>query len=257
MVCPPGFLCSQGLARDPQRSATLCPRGFYCPGGGIDPNPVPCPNGTYSEIPGLRDASECVQCPQGKYCYSQEPHLQPITRPTGVCPHGHYCPAGTGYPYTYPCQAGQYRNNTLGHSGEACVSCPSRHFCDRLGTDMPLVCPQGFYCPDGTSTPEPCPEGTYSSRSALSDGSQCSPCGGGRYCTGVGLSEPSGSCKERFYCREGAKSAAPADGPTGGLCPVGSYCPPASSSPLPCPPGTFSNSSGLSRHEECVSCPPG
>lgn len=35
MVCPPGFLCSQGLARDPQRSATLCPRGFYCPGGGI------------------------------------------------------------------------------------------------------------------------------------------------------------------------------------------------------------------------------
>ncbi len=35
MVCPPGFLCSQGLARDPQRSATLCPQGFYCPGGGI------------------------------------------------------------------------------------------------------------------------------------------------------------------------------------------------------------------------------
>lgn len=35
MVCPPGFLCSQGLARDPQRSATLCPRGFYCLGGGI------------------------------------------------------------------------------------------------------------------------------------------------------------------------------------------------------------------------------
>lgn len=35
MVCPPGFLCSQGLAREPQRSAILCPRGYYCPGGGI------------------------------------------------------------------------------------------------------------------------------------------------------------------------------------------------------------------------------
>ncbi|MEQ2208910.1 hypothetical protein XENOCAPTIV_019056, partial [Xenoophorus captivus] len=67
MVCPPGFLCSQGLARDPQRSATLCPRGFYCPGGGIDPNPIPCPNGTYSASPGLRIASQCVQCPEGKY----------------------------------------------------------------------------------------------------------------------------------------------------------------------------------------------
>ena len=67
--------------------------------------------------------------------------------------------------------------------------------------------PQGFYCPEGTSAPEPCPEGTYSSRPALSDRSECSPCGGGQYCTGVGLKEPSGSCQERFYCREGAKSA--------------------------------------------------
>ncbi|XP_030258688.1 zonadhesin isoform X7 [Sparus aurata] len=257
MVCPPGFLCSQGLARDPQRSATLCPRGFYCPGGGIDPNPIPCPNGTYSEVPGLREAGECVQCPEGKYCYSQQPQEQPITNPTGVCPHGHYCTVGTGYPYTYPCQAGQYRNNTLGHSGEACVLCPPRHYCDSLGTQMPSVCPQGYYCSEGTSTPEPCPEGTYSSRSALSGGSECSPCGGGQYCAGVGLSEPSGSCRERFYCREGAKSATPADGPTGGLCPAGSYCPLASSSPFPCPPGTFSNSTGLSRPEECVSCPPG
>lgn len=66
---------------------------------------------------------------------------------------------------------------------------------------------QGFYCPDGTSVPEPCPEGTYSSRSALSDRSECTPCDGGQYCTGVGLSEPSGSCRDRFYCREGAKSA--------------------------------------------------
>ncbi|MEQ2279189.1 hypothetical protein AMECASPLE_006848 [Ameca splendens] len=81
MVCPPGFLCSQGLARDPQRSATLCPRGFYCPGGGIDPNPIPCPNGTYSASPGLRIASQCVQCPEGKYCYTERPQEQPITRP--------------------------------------------------------------------------------------------------------------------------------------------------------------------------------
>lgn len=49
----------------------------------------------------------------------------------------------------------------------------------------------------------------------------------------------------------------PVDGPTGGLCPAGSYCPRASATPLPCPPGTFSNSTGLSRPEECVSCPPG
>jgi len=61
---------------------------------------------------------------------------------TAVCPHGHYCPEGTGHPGSYPCQAGRYRNNTLGHSGEACVSCPSGHYCDRLGIHEPLVCPQ-------------------------------------------------------------------------------------------------------------------
>ncbi|XP_038155551.1 uncharacterized protein LOC119792815 [Cyprinodon tularosa] len=257
MVCPPGFLCSQGLARDPQRSATLCPRGFYCPGGGIDPNPIPCPNGTYSASPGLRDVSQCVQCPEGKYCYTQVPQEQPITKPTEPCPDGHYCPPGTGHPHTYPCQVGRFRNNTFGHTGEACFLCPSGHFCNKIGTDLPIPCPQGFYCPDGSSTPRPCPEGTYSSHFALSDVLECTPCGGGQYCTSFGLTEPSGSCKERFYCRVGAKSATPVDGPTGGLCPPGGYCPQASTSPLPCPSGTFCNSSGLRSPEECISCPPG
>lgn len=65
---------------------------------------------------------------------------------------------------------------------------------------------QGYYCPEGTSAPEPCPPGTYSSRLALSEVSECSPCGGGQYCSGVGLSEPSGSCDESYYCKEGAQS---------------------------------------------------
>lgn len=65
---------------------------------------------------------------------------------TGRCPHGHFCPIGTGFPYSYPCQAGLYRNNTLGHSGDTCVSCPFRHYCEKLGTSTPLICPQvGIY----------------------------------------------------------------------------------------------------------------
>ncbi|XP_028320851.1 uncharacterized protein LOC114474630 [Gouania willdenowi] len=257
MVCPPGFLCSQGLARDPQRSATLCPLGFYCPGGSINPNPIPCPNGTFGDNPGLRAVTECIKCPEGEYCYSQEPQEHPIAKPTGLCPDGHFCPRGTGHPFTHPCQAGRYRNNSLGHSGESCILCPPQYFCDTLGTSIPSTCPQGYYCPEGTSAPNACPEGTYGSSAALSDESECILCDGGRYCNGVGLTEPTGSCKERFYCRYGAKSATPVDGPSGGLCPSGGYCPPGSSSPRPCPSGTFSNSTGLSSEDECVSCPPG
>ncbi|XP_019743139.1 signal peptide, CUB and EGF-like domain-containing protein 3 [Hippocampus comes] len=176
---------------------------------------------------------------------------------TGLCPDGHYCPTGTGYLYSNPCQAGQYRSTASGHSGEVCVSCPSRYFCDGAGVHTPSLCPQGFYCPEGSSTAQTCPEGSYGSRSALSDESECSLCGAGWHCDGVGLTKPSGICKGGFYCKGGAKSATPLDGKTGGLCPPGSYCPPASSSPIPCPPGTFSNSFGLGRPEDCVSCPPG
>ncbi|XP_051788211.1 signal peptide, CUB and EGF-like domain-containing protein 2 [Erpetoichthys calabaricus] len=45
--------------------------------------------------------------------------------------------------------------------------------------------------------------------------------------------------------------------PVDGVCPVGSYCPLGSAFPLPCPPGTFSNATGLDQPHLCVACPPG
>jgi len=65
---------------------------------------------------------------------------------------------------------------------------------------------QGFYCTEGSSVPEPCEEGTYGSRPALSKASQCTPCSGGKYCTGLGKSEPTGDCEGGFYCRQGSRS---------------------------------------------------
>lgn len=46
-----------------------------------DPNPVPCPKGTYSQQPGLRDPSDCTKCPEGKYCYTENPQEEPIIEP--------------------------------------------------------------------------------------------------------------------------------------------------------------------------------
>ncbi|KAJ8397174.1 hypothetical protein AAFF_G00440080 [Aldrovandia affinis] len=256
MICPPGLLCSQGLDREPQRSATICPIGFYCPGGSINPNPIPCPNGTYSGQPGLREAIECVVCPEGRFCFSEQPRDHPITEPTGRCPDGHHCPLGTGHPLSFPCQAGFFRNS-YGHRGALCVPCPAGYYCGSPATHTPTICPKGFFCAEGSRSPEPCEEGTYSSRPALRNGSECTPCGGGRYCSGVGQTMPSGDCQEGFYCRERAMSATPADGPTGGLCPAGSFCPAGSAAPTPCSPGTFSNSTGLAGIQQCVDCPPG
>ncbi|XP_058655214.1 SCO-spondin isoform X4 [Onychostoma macrolepis] len=257
MVCPPGFLCSQGLDREPQRSAVFCPIGFYCPGGSVDPNPVPCPKGTYSRQPGLRDPSDCTKCPEGKYCYTENPQEEPIIEPTGNCPDGYFCPPGTGHPNSFPCQSGFFRNDSYGHGGEACVECPPSYYCPTLATHTPTVCPQGFYCTEGSSAPEPCEEGTFGSWPALSKVSQCAPCSGGKYCTGLGKSEATGDCEGGFYCRQGSTSPVPPDGHEGGVCPAGSFCPPGSVHPQPCPSGTYSNSTGLQHAEKCVHCPPG
>lgn len=147
---------------------------------------------------------------------------------------------------------------------------------------------QGFFCPEGSSAPEPCEEGTYSSRPGLCEASECTLCDGGKYCTGVGKIKPSGNCEGGFYCRQQSISAVravgesghlfralikirctdvffffiiptqtPFNGLTGGLCPAGSFCSPGSAHPQPCPSGTFSNSTGLKHVQQCIKCPAG
>ena len=44
----------------------LCPEGMYCPEGTADPEG--CPAGTFSNVKGLKNSSECQLCSYGKYC---------------------------------------------------------------------------------------------------------------------------------------------------------------------------------------------
>ncbi len=52
-------------------------------------------------------------------------------------------------------------------------------------------------------------------------------------------------CHIGFYCAGGAKTAIPDDGVTGNRCPTRYYCPQGCTSPLHCPDGTHSNSTGI------------
>lgn len=52
-------------------------------------------------------------------------------------------------------------------------------------------------------------------------------------------------CHIGFYCAGGAKTAMPDDGVTGNRCPTRYYCPQGCTSPLHCPDGTHSNSTGI------------
>ncbi|XP_031989756.1 SCO-spondin-like isoform X5 [Corvus moneduloides] len=254
MVCPAGLLCPGGQADVPDATANACPQGHFCPQGDAA---QPCPNGTYGEQRGLSSAAGCSPCPAGKFCYTDGMEPPGIPHPTGDCPAGYLCPPGTGFPFSFPCMPGSFWDNSSTEGEGVCKPSPAGHFCDSPALTEPKPCPAGFYCAEGSSKPEPCPEGTFSDRQGLSGPSGCSPCARGSYCAAPGQTGPSGPCEAGFYCQSRALTPWPTDGVTGAVCPAGSYCPPGSAFPIPCPPGTFSNISGLRSLQECLDCPPG
>ncbi|XP_072282810.1 uncharacterized protein [Pyxicephalus adspersus] len=250
LVCPAGRVCPKGMAVFPDEEISICPQGYYCPEGSSEAKT--CPNGTYGHQPGLEGVEECLQCPEGKYCYQEG--QRGIPGPTGPCPQGYHCPPGTGFSMSFPCQPGSYWNMTkMGLEIPTCLLCPEGFFCDLPSLLEPKLCPAGFHCRPGSSQPEPCPEGTYSPREGLSSETECWPCEPGRFCAGAGLLASTGQCQEGFYCPE--RSISPS--PSGGVCPPGAYCPAGSGWPTLCPPGTYSNQTGLMQLSQCLTCPPG
>lgn len=90
---------------------------------------------------------------------------------------------------------------------------------------FPAECPQGYYCPNGSSSPIPCDPG--------------------KYCPTAGLLKPFYDCEGGYYCNLTSSTAKPKDGITGNICPKGYYCPLGyPNGPIPCPKGTFANVTG-------------
>ncbi|XP_077105722.1 uncharacterized protein LOC143764221 isoform X2 [Ranitomeya variabilis] len=250
LLCPAGTVCPKGMAVFPGEDAYICPQGYYCPQGCREART--CPNGTYGFQPGLGGVEDCLLCPEGSYCYQEG--QRGVPSPNGSCPPGYYCPPGTGSPFSYPCQPGSYWNMTKqGVDISICLPCPAGFFCDMPSLLEPKLCLAGFYCPQGSPSPHPCPEGTYSPLQAASTRAECRSCEAGKFCAGMGQSAISGPCQEGFSCPEGSTSATP----SGGMCPAGSYCPTSSAWPVLCPPGTYSNQIGLTDVNQCLICPPG
>ena len=58
------------------------------------------------------------------------------------------------------------------------------------------VCPEGSYCPQGTTEPISCPKGSYSNQTALTAASECQDCPAGEFCDSVGMTTTAGLCTE-------------------------------------------------------------
>jgi hypothetical protein len=143
-------------------------------------------------------------------------------------------------------------------------------------TTTPVVCPQGSYCPSGTRYANEflCPNGTYSNVTGLTHVANCTACTPGYYCGSRGLKAPTDKCTAGYFCGGGSSVATPFDSHTthyqvsyigetcvtvvnttlNDMCPPGHYCPQGSSSPIQCPPGTNSSSTGLTAITDCPPC---
>ena len=259
-ACPKGYYC-EIQENTPNRVA--CPAGYYCE---VDENLNPntniktsCPIGTYSNVTGLYQESDCKLCIPGFYC-DELNLLAPYKQceagyycPKGstqstdiqqICPKGNYCPPGTADPK--PCQIGSYQDE---EQQSDCKLCQDGNQCDTNGLTSQNVCEEGKYCKDQKIIP--CPAGTYNPNRGLADVSQCKGCDPFKYCEG-GQDSVTGNCDAGYDCSDGNFAIA---NPAGKLCPPGSYC--ETGEPILCPEGTYRDSEGATNVNDCYPCTAG
>ena len=246
-ACENGYICPVGTPVRPFHVSPTysCPVGSYCEASVAHQ----CPAGTWQPLVGASSSALCLPVPQGFFATN----AGATSYTANECARGYYCPAGSRLPTERTCPQGTYRDLTRGGLPADCGACPAGRYCPE-NTKAPFLCPLGYYCPASTLIPEPCPRGTFGHSTGLRQVKDCSACWGGRYCSQEGLAEPDGQCDRGYYCSEGAFTAAPIDGVTGGLCPRGGYCPAGSKFASNCPAGSYNPGEGKTVEADCVVC---
>lgn len=281
-VCLAGSFCRAGSKTEVGGiTSTIeefnCCAGFECPSG--SPRPEKCSPGSYSPT---SKVSQCLSCPMGYYCdalqasecyeFTDSSTIKPID-----CPTGEYCIQGSSI--GEKCLSGTYQPQLNAVNITACLDCKEGLACTEDGLDQPdFPCEPGFYCPSGSNNVEmnQCQPGYFCPQQSAA----ATPCTPGYYCDGVEKPEPTSQCDAGSYCPspcdnsgpQGCTSLTQIDCPPGAYCPIGSatpsLCPPGTftenistkessdSTCLPCEPGFFCSSSGMTRND-LENCPPG
>ena len=58
------------------------------------------------------------------------------------------------------------------------------------------ICPEGFYCPQGTVTPQMCPPGTYNPSTGIQALVDCMNCTAGYYCPDYNMTAVGSVCQQ-------------------------------------------------------------
>ncbi|KAG8141531.1 hypothetical protein E2320_007142, partial [Naja naja] len=242
-----------------------CAPGHWCPSR---KEAFLCPPGSYRTQPGAISLEDCLPCPPGFVC--PDPEKSGMPNVLGLpCEAGYECPLGSSHPFQMPPWLSvwpPYRN----------------------ATSVSSWCVYPYYCPPGSAQPQLCQAGYVALNvSGLRDSSEkcCRACDAGTYKNGLDSHPPCLPCPAGFSCPPASRqwkiweslggcrapgynyivslifiSFLPQSGTASFLqhpCPQGHFCPPQTSSPVPCPPGTYGNSSLAKYLEECSLCPAG
>jgi len=207
--CPIGFFCPAGtfiLEISYSPSYRSCPQGTYCPvnssvalncpAGTYNSNfmstsisdCLSCPAGTFNIFSAQISIDNCVKCQLGSIC--QEKSTIPLP-----CPANYYCPQPTNQ---IACPIGTYYRGNNAISVDSCLECSTGFYCsgnglsespcqagsysDKMGSSKCDICPEGFYCQFGTSTPLPCQKNFYAPKGSAG----CTPCADGEFTKGIG-----------------------------------------------------------------------
>jgi len=198
-----------------------CPTGYFCDDGTFDRGNK-CKKGYYCHSEAEEEDQKGLECPTGYYC------LEGTKLPT-ACPDGKYSLKGA-------------------ESEDDCTDCREGYYCVRytVGSAM-MICPVGYFCPEGVDAPIACPKGTYNTYEKSTSDKKCVSCPAGTACDVTGIAD---------YKRK--------------MCPPGYYCPKGTISPQACPAGRFRPNMGAAKEgpvdfvvnaaadeAACYSCVPG
>ena len=268
LPAPPGYYVDSMGA---DRVSGMCGEGYYCPVGSTSAMGIPCPDGTYRDLPGGKDVADCGLCPPGFFCPEH------TVTPT-ICPKGMYCPSASAYPL--PCPLGTFGGSKGLRYVQECTQCWKGRYCDGVGLIQPsAICDPGFHChiasktanPDYSSTPLDsiertmgwvctvggycqggssynlyCPAGTFNIEEGIGSEDECQKCRAGDYCIGTPEAETTGKCRKGYHCPLGTGIPI--------ICSAGTRCPEGSKEETKCLQGTYSSGLG---NEECSECPAG
>lgn len=186
------------------------------------------------------------------------------------CTPGYYCPAGSSSSIEMPCPEGTYSDSYEIFDASQCYVCPAGYKCPEATSSLTgmIACPLNQFCIPGTksSVTMKCPAGSYAPYTNSKSMDDCIPCPYGSYCLS---GENPATCPMGYYCPKSTEYANQYPCPAGfyldkyggkvlgecRACGIGNYCPEGSSTPVPCPAGTYNNVTNVL--EKCYTCPAG